>query len=141
MKRMEKPLFEKNEHLAAVKAIAWSPEQKELLASGGGSKDRVIRIWNTDTGECVGERKTESQVCSLLWSRFGPDLVSSHGYEKNQISVWAYDQLKGELECQAELMGHKKRVLHMAMSPDGQDIVSAAADETLRFWKVFDAPE
>ena len=37
----------------------------------------------------------------------------------------------------AELTGHTARVLHMAQSPDGSTVVSAAADETLRFWKVF----
>lgn len=36
-----------------------------------------------------------------------------------------------------ELTGHTCRVLHMAMSPDGQTVVSAAADETLRIWKCF----
>ncbi len=30
------------------------------------------------------------------------------------------------------------RVLHMAMSPDGQTIATAAGDETLRFWRAFD---
>ena len=38
----------------------------------------------------------------------------------------------------AELTGHQARVLHMAQSPDGTTVVSAAADETLRFWKCFD---
>jgi len=33
--------------------------------------------------------------------------------------------------------GHSARVLHMAMSPDGSTVVSAAADETLRLWKCF----
>jgi len=28
-------------------------------------------------------------------------------------------------------------VLHMAQSPDGTTVVSAGADETLRFWKCF----
>ena len=36
----------------------------------------------------------------------------------------------------AELTGHTARVLHMAQSPDGRTVVSAAADETLRFWKI-----
>lgn len=35
-----------------------------------------------------------------------------------------------------DLRGHTSRVLHLALSPDGT-IASAAADETLRFWKVF----
>ena len=39
-----------------------------------------------------------------------------------------------------ELTGHKERVLHMATSPDGTTVVSAGADETLRFWRVFGTP-
>ena len=33
-----------------------------------------------------------------------------------------------------------QRVLHMDTSPDGCTIVSAAADETLRFWDMFGPP-
>ena len=36
-----------------------------------------------------------------------------------------------------ELTGHSCRVLHMALSPDGQTVISASADETLRLWKCF----
>lgn len=39
------------EHVAAVKAIAWSPHHHGLLASGGGTADRCIRFWNTLTGQ------------------------------------------------------------------------------------------
>jgi WD40 repeat protein len=35
------------------------------------------------------------------------------------------------------LTGHTYRVLYLAMSPDGQTIVTGAGDETLRFWNVF----
>jgi cell division cycle protein 20 (cofactor of APC complex) len=31
----------KNNHTAAVKAIAWSPWQSSLLATGGGTNDKV----------------------------------------------------------------------------------------------------
>ena len=37
----------------------------------------------------------------------------------------------------ATLTGHSFRVLYLAMSPDGQNIVTGAGDETLRFWSVF----
>lgn len=36
----------------------------------------------------------------------------------------------------AELTGHTARILHMAQSPDGQTVVTASADETVRFWKI-----
>lgn len=37
-----------------------------------------------------------------------------------------------------ELQGHTNRVLHLALSPEGDRAVSASADETLRFWKLYD---
>ena len=36
-----------------------------------------------------------------------------------------------------EFTGHHARVLHMEPSPNGSCVVSAAADETLRFWDIF----
>ena len=41
----------------------------------------------------------------------------------------------------ATLTGHTLRVLYLAMSPDGQTIVTGAGDETLRFWNVFPGPK
>ena len=35
------------------------------------------------------------------------------------------------------MTGHHYRVLYLAMSPDGESIVTGAGDETLRFWNVF----
>ena len=44
------PQWKFTSHKAAVKALAWSPHQKGLLASGGGTADRCIRFWNTIHG-------------------------------------------------------------------------------------------
>lgn len=35
------------------------------------------------------------------------------------------------------LTGHHYRVLYLSMSPDGENIVTGAGDETLRFWNIF----
>lgn len=37
----------------------------------------------------------------------------------------------------ATLYGHSYRVLYMAISPDGENVVTGSGDETLRFWKLF----
>lgn len=37
-----------------------------------------------------------------------------------------------------DIPGHESRILHSALSPDGQVIATAAADENLKFWRVFD---
>lgn len=131
--RRHTPLHSFSEHQAAVKALAWCPWQKGLLASGGGTQDRMVRFWNTSTGTFLNAVDTHSQVCALEWSRHAKELVSSHGYCHNQLVLWQYPSMIKV----AELTGHTARVLHLAQSPDGHTVVSAAADETLRFWRIF----
>ncbi|KAK3262589.1 ccs52a-like protein [Cymbomonas tetramitiformis] len=125
------------EHTAAVKAISWSPHQHGLLASGGGTADRCIRFWNTSTNSALNCVDTGSQVCNLVWSKNVNEIVSTHGYSQNQIIVWRYPTMSKL----ATLTGHTLRVLYLAISPDGQTIVTGAGDETLRFWNVFPGPK
>eukprot|EP01134_Creolimax_fragrantissima_P003021 CFRG3021T1 len=128
-----KPLLRFNEHAAAVKAIAWSPHQTGLLASGGGTADRCIRTWNVMTSQPLQCVDTGSQVCNIAWSKTSNEIVSTHGYSQNQIVVWKYPSMAQV----AKLTGHTFRVLYLAMSPDGQTVVTGAGDETLRFWNIF----
>ncbi|KAK4279796.1 hypothetical protein QN277_011512 [Acacia crassicarpa] len=125
------------EHTSAVKALAWCPFQGNLLATGGGSGDRCIKFWNTHTGACLNSIDTGSQVCALLWNKNEKELLSSHGFTQNQLTLWKYPSMVKL----AELNGHTSRVLYLAQSPDGCTVASAAADETLRFWNVFGAPQ
>eukprot|EP01114_Cavostelium_apophysatum_P017938 TRINITY_DN5436_c0_g1_i1.p1 TRINITY_DN5436_c0_g1~~TRINITY_DN5436_c0_g1_i1.p1 ORF type:complete len:546 (+),score=114.24 TRINITY_DN5436_c0_g1_i1:232-1869(+) len=127
------PLLRFSDHTAAVKAIAWSPHQRGLLASGGGTADRCIRFWNTIAGVPVNHYDTGSQVCNLAWSKNVNELVSTHGYSQNQVVVWSYPSMSQI----ATLTGHTMRVLYLSVSPDGQNVVTGAGDETLRFWNVF----
>ncbi|KAL3619346.1 B-type cell cycle switch protein ccs52A [Castilleja foliolosa] len=131
------PVLKYTEHTAAVKAIAWSPHLHGLLASGGGTADRCIRFWNTTTNTHLSSVDTGSQVCNLVWSKNVNELVSTHGYSQNQIVVWRYPTMSKL----ATLTGHTYRVLYLAISPDGQTIVTGAGDETLRFWNVFPSPK
>ena len=128
--------FTLTDHQAAVKAIAWSPHERNLLATGGGTADRCIKFWNTRTGALLNSIDTGSQVCSLQWNPFEKEILSSHGFARNQLCLWKYPTM-AKIK---ELDGHTARVLHMACSPDGGTVVSAAADETLRFWNVFAPP-
>ncbi|GME91992.1 anaphase-promoting complex binding protein [[Candida] boidinii] len=128
------PLYKFNEHSAAIKAIAWSPHQRGVLASGGGTADRTIKIWNTLTGLKISDTDTGSQVCNLAWSKNSNEIVSTHGYSRNQIVIWKFNTMQQI----ASLTGHTYRVLYLSMSPDGQTIVTGAGDETLRFWNVFE---
>ena len=60
--RQQAPRVILNEHQAAVKALAWCPFQRNVLASGGGTADRTIRLWNASTGVNLKTVDTGSQV-------------------------------------------------------------------------------
>ena len=128
------PRFTLTEACAAVKALAWCPFQRHVLATGAGTADRHIRFYNTATGSLQQQLDTGSQVTSLQWSAQHRELLSSHGFSKNQLMLWKYPSMVKV----AELEGHTSRVLHTAVSPCGSIVVSGAADETLRFWKVWE---
>lgn len=128
------PKFTKTNHRAAVKALTWCPWQLNLLATGGGSYDRHIHFWNTTTGARTNSIDTGSQVTSMRWSNHYREIVSSSGFPDNSLSIWSYPTLVRNIEIPA----HETRVLHSSLSPDGQMLATAAADESLKFWKVFE---
>ena len=129
-----KPYSVNNLHNAAVKAMNWCPWKRHVLATGGGSKDKTIKIYSCDCNKLIRNINTGSQVCSLVWNEKEKEIISSHGYNKNQIIIWNYE--KNKKIC--ELKGHMNRVLYLAKSPDERFICTGSGDETLRFWKIND---
>jgi len=121
------------QHRSAVKALAWSPHATGLLASGGGTADKHLRFFSTQTGELLDEVDTGSQVCTLTWSTTCDELASTHGFVTHAVAVWRYPSMRRT----ATLYGHSNRVLYAALSPDGETLLTGAADATLRFWSLF----
>lgn len=127
------PLYTFSEHQAAVKALAWCPWMPSILATGGGTADRHIRFWNCNMGSLLNSIDAKSQVCAILWSKEYKEIISGHGFANNELIIWKYPTMTKV----SELTGHKSRVLNLAMGPDGETVVSAGADETLRLWNCF----
>ncbi|KAK9462328.1 ubiquitin-protein transferase [Lipomyces oligophaga] len=132
--RSSTPKFTKTNHKAAVKALAWCPWQTNLLATGGGTYDKQIHFWNGTTGARLNSIDTGSQVTSLQWSTSYKEIVSSHGFPDNNLSIWSYPTLVKN----GEIQGHDTRILGSTLSPDGTTLATIASDENLKFWKVFE---
>lgn len=128
---VQTPVHSLYEHMAAVKAVSWCPWQRNVLASGGGTADRHIRIWNVGTGVCLNSLDTMGQISGILWSSTYKELMCSHD---NQMTIWKYPSMTRE----TDLAGHDARILNITASPNGHFVASAGADETLRLWKCFE---
>ena len=131
--RKKNPVQFYNEHTAAVRALAWSNHHFGTLITGGGNSDKSIKFWNVNSIKSTHTINTDSQVCSLIYSTHFNEFVSTHGFSRNQIMIW-----KGDTKKRITVIdGHQRRVLHTALSPDGESLATAASDETLKFWTVF----
>ncbi|RKO87785.1 WD40-repeat-containing domain protein [Blyttiomyces helicus] len=128
------PRMVKTDHQSAVKALAWCPWHLPTLASGGGRDDKMVHFWNTSTSGKIASVNTGAQVTSVIWSTEYKEFFTAHGFPNHHLSVWKYPSL----DKVADLAGHDSRVLHTAISPDGEYVVTAAADENLKFWKVWE---
>ena len=125
-----------NSHTAAVKGLAWCPYRRNVLASGGGTGDGSIKLWDACSGTVLSSVNTGNQVSSLVWGRNHQELYSGHGYTSNAVVAWSYPKM----EKMQTLSSHKKRILSIDVSPDGSKLASVGADEKLCIWKVDAVP-
>ncbi|KAK7518636.1 WD40-repeat-containing domain protein [Phyllosticta citriasiana] len=65
---------------AAVKAMAFCPWQRGLLAIGGGSNDRCIHFYHTFSGACLATIDCSAQVTSLIWSTTRREICATFGF-------------------------------------------------------------
>lgn len=120
-----------NDHSSAktVKgARSFSPDGS-LMAVGCYGKDRMITIYNTNTGKIhktlPGHTKSATSVC------FSPDgrrLAS--GSSDNTIKIW--DVSTGRML--KHLQGHSDNVIKLAFTADGNTLASGSWDKTVRTW-------
>lgn len=141
--------FIHNEHGpidAGITSVALSPDGKLVAA---GSLDTMVRVWNVSTGQQVERLKGhKDSVYSVAFSPDGKCLVS--GSLDRTLRIWDLTGTKREVEslppgkeaqknlgtCQSTLNGHKDYVLSVAISPDGQWVVSGSKDRSIQFWHI-----
>lgn len=85
-------------HSAAIKAIAFCPWQRGLLATGGGSNDRAIHFYHTFSGACLATIDVQAQVTSLIWSTSRREIAATFGYAQPEhpyrIAVFSWPDCK-----------------------------------------------
>ncbi|ODQ66629.1 WD40 repeat-like protein [Nadsonia fulvescens var. elongata DSM 6958] len=125
-------------HKAAVKALAFCPWSSALLATGGGSFDRTIRFWHTNSGTLLESLEVQGQVTSLVWSRHYRQIAATFGFsnptQPKLVSVYSFPKCIPLVQVPATA---NLRVLSAVLSPDGVCICVASNDETIRFYELW----
>ncbi|XP_061999562.1 cell division cycle 20.5, cofactor of APC complex-like [Rosa rugosa] len=147
-------LHKLEDHNAAVRAVAWCPLKRHLLASGGGQGDHYIRLWDASSGTPHENAvDTGSEVCGLLWSKHYQDILfSSHGFgvsesvPDNRLILWRspvlfkLDEIDLQYDHPPALDLRPKPYFFSTQSPDGCEVALAGNDQIVRFYDVFAAP-
>ncbi|KAK9471223.1 WD40-repeat-containing domain protein [Dipodascopsis tothii] len=127
------------DHRAAVKALAYCPWSHALLATGGGSNDRTIRFWHTNSGALVKSINVNAQVTSLIWSRSTKEIVATFGYANPEhpirMTIFSFPECRpiSQVPWLEEI-----RCLYAVQSPGGGKVCAAASDETVRFYEFWE---
>lgn len=121
-------------HSGAVKAIKWCPWRSNVLATGGGNKDRQVILWNSLANEVEERLDVKSQVTSLGWRSATKELVTSHSGNRNGYAlIWDTKSKK----LTHKLIGQSRRMLSLVLNPNNEnELCSLGADETMRFWVI-----
>ncbi|KNZ76778.1 General transcriptional corepressor tupA [Termitomyces sp. J132] len=131
---------------AGVTSVAISPSGALVAA---GSLDTIVRIWDVKTGALVERlRGHRDSVYSVAFTPDGRGLVS--GSLDKTLKYWDVAALaarkeekkladKGASVCTMDFVGHKDYVLSVAVSHDGQWVVSGSKDRCVQFWDIRNA--
>ena len=118
-------------HTDTITRIAWSPDGKYLASP---SRDKTIRIWDMNTGECVQVLDNESD--RVAWSPNGKVLAS--GSKSGLIFIWDTRNWKSSTLNKTAIQLTKTSPLgifaSIAWSPDGLQLALGYVDGDINLW-------
>jgi WD40 repeat protein len=112
--------------------VSFSPDGR-TLATVGNYQDKVVRFWDTATGELIGQCGGDANCrlwCSLAFSPDGRLLATGPYDYDDTVHLWEV----ATFQEVARLRGHHGGVTALAFSPDGRSLASGGGDATALVW-------
>ena len=148
-------------HKGAIKGLAIN-NNENFLVTGGGNKDKMIKLWDLKKVKQISETKANSQITALEFIN-NNTIFTSFGYNENMSAVYSldYDELDKEncsdiqlcnisLSCSVqseindmkdifnkedEFERHYKRILYTSVDRNNQYVANASEGE-LKIFKI-----
>ncbi len=114
---------------SSVRCAAFSPDGTNVVTA---SDDKTVRVWGT-----VSVRSEQTN----LWSRFVialRKLMLAEKFDRDDVVFWSrvigLRKLAEKFGRDEVVLTHDEAVYSAAFSPDGNRVVTASADDTVRIW-------
>ena len=122
-------------HQDGVRDVAFSPDGR-LIASG--SLDNTIKIWNRQGKLLQTLEGHEGAVVAVDFSPIAKDntyRLASASWD-TLVKIWRIEEARQQITGTVEVeLGHKEGLQGVDFSPDGQNIVTAGHDRSLKLWQ------
>ena len=123
-----RPSIRTTGHGGSIASIAFS-QDGERFVSGGW--DGYVRVWNTRSGELLGQHKEHNAMVTSVAIGGANNLIVSGSRDKT-VRLWSYTT-----DEPTEIIGrHEELVSSVAISTDGRWILSGGFDDVLKLWGV-----
>ncbi|NNF77676.1 MAG: WD40 repeat domain-containing protein, partial [Rhizobiales bacterium] len=117
-------------HAKTVRTVAFSKDSKRLVTV---SWDNTAIVWHVATGEVIAHLR--GHTSSVLFAAFHPtmnNILVTGGVDRRAI-VWDTSRKEGDMEI-TRFERHSNGLNSVDFSPDGETVLTASNDDTVRFW-------
>lgn len=143
-------------HNAAIKGVSINNEGTQF-ATGGGTYDKMIKLWDMKKYSLISQTSTESQVTNLEFIK-GGNIFASFGYIGNNMVLYNLnynlieqntinkinlltdeddkDEVVDIFEGSAYFEKHSKRILFTSKDKKEEYIATASNDGVIKIWSI-----
>jgi WD40 repeat protein len=116
-------------HDKVVRGLAFSQDGQRLASAG---EDRLVKVWDTATGELLFQLALSGHVSSLVWGK-GKQLAAAIDAQGKEGGVVVWDDPERRRQPRA-LLSQTGGVRCLAASPVDGTLALAGRDGTIRLW-------